>query len=77
MYKIPETKFKYYPAIHDVLYDVFNIHYSNDEIDDMVMKLPIDVQWTGIQWGWSDTVFRDNAYEFWMQQRNETQTQKV
>jgi hypothetical protein len=54
--------FKYYPAVHDVLYEVYSKSYTDDEIDVIVNSLPDHIQSEGMLWGWSDTVFRDMMY---------------
>ena len=64
MYVIPETNFKDYPAIHDVCYDAVGKSLTNDEIDEVIMKLPVRTQMKGITWGWGDTEFRDDLYDF-------------
>ena len=51
-------------AMHDVILDVLDIKPTNDQIQKIWNGLPDDIQGTAIQWGTSDSVFRDNLYEW-------------
>lgn len=51
--------------MHDVLYDCFSIKYPNSEIIKMVDQLPTNILRIAMAWGFSDTVFRDDAHEYW------------
>ena len=51
-------------AMHDVIFEVVGIKPTNNEIQIFWNQLPEDIQGTAIQWGTSDTVFRDNLYEW-------------
>lgn len=51
-------------AMHDVIFKVVGIKPTNNEIQIFWNHLPEGIQNTAIQWGTSDTVFRDNLYEW-------------
>ena len=51
-------------AMHDVILEALNIKPTNEQIQKIWNGLPEDIQSIAIQWGTSDTVFRDNLYEW-------------
>lgn len=51
-------------AMHDVILEALDIEPTNDQIQKIWNGLPDDIQGTAIQWGTSDSVFRDNLYEW-------------
>lgn len=51
--------FKDYLAVHDLLFDVFNKSFTNEEIDKMMEEVPENTQLLGQMWGWGDTEFRE------------------
>jgi hypothetical protein len=51
-------------ALHDVILEALDIEPTPEQILQVWNKLPEDIQGTAIQWGSSDTVFRDNVYEW-------------
>ena len=50
--------------MHDVIYEVIDREPTNEEILRVWENLPEGIRETAIQWGTSDTVFRDNMYEW-------------
>lgn len=58
-----------YNALHDVIIEALNMDISPSKkaMDYLWEHLPDDIKGTAIQWGCSDTVFRDNLYE-WLQE---------
>ena len=52
-----------FDALHDVVLEVTDYEYSNEELQTVWDTLPEDIKGTAIQWGTNDTVFRDNMYE--------------
>lgn len=52
-----------FDALHDVVLEVTDYEYSNEELQTVWDNLPEDIKGTAIQWGTNDTVFRDNMYE--------------
>lgn len=61
---IVELEQEDFNAMHDVILDVLDIKPTNDQIQKIWNGLPEDIQGTAIQWGTSDSVFRDNLYEW-------------
>lgn len=55
-----------FDSMHDAIYDVLDYEPTYDQIQAIWDKLPEDIKATGIQWGTSDTVFRDDFY-VWLQ----------
>lgn len=53
-----------YDHMHDVIYEALDFEPSNEEIQAIWDKLPEDIKGTAIQWGTSDTVFRDKLYVY-------------
>lgn len=51
-------------AMHDVILGALGVKPTNDQIQKIWNGLPDDIQGTAIQWGTSDSVFRDNLYEW-------------
>ena len=51
-------------AMHDVILDALYIEPTNEQILEVWNKLPQDIQGTAIQWGSSDTVFRDELHQW-------------
>jgi hypothetical protein len=51
-------------AIHDVVLDALDIEPTPEQINELWNKLPEDIKGVAIQWGSSDTVFRDNVHEW-------------
>lgn len=56
-----------FDAIHGVIFEVKGFSPTDDEIQKIWDRLPEDIQGTAIQWGCNDTVFRDNMYEWLME----------
>jgi hypothetical protein len=52
-----------FDVLHDVVLEVTDYEYSNEELQTVWDNLPEDIKGTAIQWGTNDTVFRDNMYE--------------
>jgi hypothetical protein len=53
-----------FDAMHDVIFEVMGTEPSNEEIKAFWDLMPEDIKGTAIQWGCSDSVFRDNMYEW-------------
>ena len=58
-----------YAHLHDVFYDATYCEetkegksLSNEEIDELIEKLPAHIKGEAFAWGFSDTVVRDNIY---------------
>jgi hypothetical protein len=51
-------------AMHDVIFEVLGTKPTNAQIHVIWEELPEDIRGLAIQWGTSDTVFRDNLYEY-------------
>jgi hypothetical protein len=62
-----ELELEDFNEMHDVIYEVLGIKPTNDQIQNVWDKLPEDIQGNAIQWGTSDTVFRDDLYE-WLEE---------
>lgn len=65
-----------YNCLHDVLVNVFwdkngDREYTKEEIEHYYEKLPKSIKLDAIKWGWSDTVVRDQAFE-WIQKNEGT-----
>jgi hypothetical protein len=58
-------------AMHDVILEALNLEteISDETIQSIWDRLPEHIQGTAIQWGSSDTVFRDNMYK-WLEQNS-------
>jgi hypothetical protein len=52
-------------GMHDVLVSLTGHSYSHEELEQLWRKLPEDIQDEFIRWGGSDTVVRDNMYEYY------------
>ena len=52
--------------MHDVIYDVLDIEPTNEQTQKLWDMLPEHIKGIAIQWGTSDTVFRDELHE-WLQ----------
>lgn len=57
-------------AFYDVCYDALGKELNTEQLKKVFDILPETVRMTGIQWGLSDTVFRDYAYE-WLEKSKE------
>ena len=53
-----------FDVMHDVIFGALDIKPTNAQIHVIWEELPEDIRATAIQWGTSDTVFRDNLYEY-------------
>lgn len=53
-----------FDAMHDVIFEVMGTEPNNEEIKAFWDIMPEDIKGTAIQWGCSDSVFRDNMYEW-------------
>lgn len=51
-------------AFHDVIYEVSNISYTDDELEKVFNMLPTSIQQIAFEWGMTDTEFREFAYKF-------------
>jgi hypothetical protein len=51
-------------AMHDVILETLDIKPTNEQIQKVWNGLPDDIQSIAIQWGTSDTVFRDNLFDW-------------
>ena len=51
-------------ALHDVMYEANGTQPSDEEIKSLFMRLPSLIIGEAMSWGLSDTVVRDNIYEF-------------
>lgn len=51
-------------AMHDVIFEALDIKLTKAQIHVIWEELPEDIRGLAIQWGTSDTVFRDNLYEY-------------
>ena len=51
-------------AMHDVIFEALDIELTNAKIHVIWEELPEDIRGLAIQCGTSDTVFRDNLYEY-------------
>jgi hypothetical protein len=49
-------------CFHDTIINVSNKHLNQDELVEIWRLLPIEIQVTAIQWGMSDTGFREDVY---------------
>ena len=50
-------------GLHDVIVDTLDVQPTKEQAEAIFDKLPVPVQDIAFQWGMSDTVFRDEAYE--------------
>jgi two-component SAPR family response regulator len=57
-------------ALNTVCYDVLDIKLDTEQLKAIFEILPKHIKGIGIQWGLSDTVFRDEAYE-WLEKNRE------
>ena len=53
-----------FDVIHDIIFELTERIIDNDTCQFVWDNLPDEIQSTAIQWGTSDTVFRDNAYSY-------------
>ncbi len=53
-------------SFHDVVFEATNIHYPDSELKNIFNSLPMVIIDIARTWGLSDTVFRDEAYD-WLQ----------
>ena len=52
-------------GMHDVLFELTGHSYTHNELEELWRKLPEDIQEDFTHWGGSDTVVRDNMYEYY------------
>ena len=65
MTSIRKTKKVDLSRLHDVMVDVLeNRKYSEAEVQECFNRLPKHIQYIAFEWGGTDTVFGDEAYEF-------------
>jgi hypothetical protein len=57
--------------MHDVILEVIGRKPTNEEIQRVWEELPDHIKGIATQWGTSDSVFRDNMYE-WLSKNLET-----
>ena len=50
--------------MHDVIFEVIERKPTNEEIQRVWEELPGNIRGIATQWGTSDSVFRDNMYEW-------------
>jgi hypothetical protein len=50
--------------MHDVIFEVIDREPTNEEIQRVWEELPDHIKGIATQWGTSDSVFRDNMYEW-------------
>ncbi len=60
-----------FDAMHDVVLDVLDLSPTAEQIQKVWDLLPIHEKGVAIQWGASDTVFRDNLY-VWLLKNKES-----
>jgi hypothetical protein len=51
-------------SLHDAVYEATEQSLNHDELVELFYKLPDHLQSEGLAWGFSDTCWRDNVYEF-------------
>ena len=56
-----------YNHMHDVILEALGIEPTKEQIKEYFFKLPDDIIGLAVQWGSSDTVFRDNMFT-WLQE---------
>ena len=59
-------------VLHDVLLDVTDLEYTDEQLYVVWANIPDDIKADATRWGMSDTVVRDNIYE-WAEENIETQ----
>jgi hypothetical protein len=57
--------------MHDVIFEVIDRKPTSEEIQRVWEELPDHIKGIATQWGTSDSVFRDNMYE-WLSKNLET-----
>jgi len=50
-------------AFHDAVLNSSGISHSKEELRELFLTLPMNIQMTAFEWGLGDTVFRDEVYE--------------
>lgn len=58
-----------YNHMYDVIYDATDIEPNNEQMQAIWDELPDHIKGTAIEWGTSDTVFRDKLYEYLMNKK--------
>jgi hypothetical protein len=53
------------PAFKDVLFDLFDKKFSDEEEEQHFLNLPEDLKFLAYQWGLSDTEFKDGVWTFY------------
>lgn len=56
-----------FDAMHDVIFEVKGYKPTDEEIQKIWDSLPEEIQGTALQWGCSDTVFREELYDWLIQ----------
>jgi hypothetical protein len=56
--------------MYDVIYEVTDVEPTNAEMQAIWDELPDHIKGTAIEWGTSDTVFRDNLYKYLTDKKN-------
>lgn len=62
-------KIKVDPGFQDALYEAFGREFSEEEALVKFEELPRHTQFIAYEWGMNDTVFRDEAYSFFMSKK--------
>ena len=58
-----------YNHMYDVIYDATGVKPTNEQMQTIWDELPDHIKGTAIEWGTSDTVFRDKLYEYLMNEK--------
>ena len=66
---IVQLEQKDYNHMYDVIYEATDIEPTNEQIQAIWDELPDHIKGIAIQWGTSDTVFRDKLYEYLMNKK--------
>jgi hypothetical protein len=60
-----------FDAMHDVIFDITEVKPTNEQIQKLWDEMPECIKGTAYNWGCSDTVFRDNMYDWLEEHYNE------
>lgn len=66
---ISEIEEHEWDSMYDCLYNITNQEYTNQELKDIFKSLPRELKIEALEWGLSDTLWRDHLYEYWCENR--------
>ena len=64
-------------SLHDVLFDLTSKEYTQLELEEFFDKLPVGLKAEGIEWGMSDTLWRDKVIDYYKSESKKSDDYKI